>query len=201
MGKLNVFFINNMNKSFHVLHRILSLLLLKNLRYLFTKLNQLLYRQKFLREENVLRGKSHNFRNFFFCNNIIFHNSFSSCNLYSKGSNRRPSTYYFFLIFWHTPMPLPPAPYSKPPCLLFFRICSSQKKFFIHIDWYTCKILLNLVNFPYFSSCLGLVFIRRDQTDPILARLFKFHPVRFSSPFIKYLEKFHPTRLFHPFVY
>ena len=55
-------------------------------------------------EENVAR-KSRNFRNFFFFNNVIFHNSqlflpqqynfsqfasFSSRNLYSKGSNRRP---------------------------------------------------------------------------------------------------------------
>ena len=54
------------------------------------------------------QGKSHNFHNFFFCNNIIFHNlqlflpqqynfsqfaAFSSHNLYSKGSNRSSPAY------------------------------------------------------------------------------------------------------------
>ena len=56
----------------------------------------------------------------------------------------------------NTPRPLPPPPTTQ--CLLFFRISSNQKKIFIHIDWYTCKILSNLVNFPYFNSCLGYFF-------------------------------------------
>ena len=128
------------------------------------------------RGKKILRGKSRNFRNFFFRNSIIFHNSqlflpqqynfsqfasFSSRNLYSKGSSQF---------------------------------------FFIHIDWYTCKTLSNLVNFPYFNSCLGVSFYMARSDRPNFCRLFKFHPIHFSSPFIKYLEKknFDPIRFFHP---
>ena len=109
--------------------------------------------------KKMLWGKSCNLGNFFFSNNIIFHSS----QLF------HPATYTLrvlidvpcLLVFWffsHTLYSTHPY-----PCLLFFRICLSQKKiFFFHtkwytcIEWYTCKILSNLVNFPYFNSCLGL---------------------------------------------
>ena len=130
----------------------------------------------------MLPGKSRKFCSFFFSNNIFFHNS----HLFL------PSTYTLRVLI------------DVPPLfdfLIFFEFVRAKKNFFfIHIDWYTCKILSNLVSFPYFDSCLGLVFIWWGQTDPILA---KFHPIRFSSPFIKYFEKFHPTCLFHsvpPFI-
>ena len=141
----------------------------------------------------MLRGKSRNFCNFFFRKNIIFCNS----HLFL------PATYTLrviidvaplinVLIFFCNNPPLIPIPH---PCLIFFRICSSRIFFFIHIDSYTCKTLSNLVNFPFSNSCLGLVFTQRGQTDPILARFFKFHPIHFPSPFIKYQEKFHPNSL------
>ena len=52
-----------------------------------------------------------------------------------------------------------------------------------------------------FQPSLFIIFsnlFKRGQTDPILAGLFKFHPIHFSSLFIKYLEKFHLTCLFRP---
>ena len=66
--------------------------------------------------KKMLQGKSRNFRNFFFGNNIIFSQfaSFSSRSVYSKGSNRRHPA-LGLLIFWF-----------HPPVYYFFRICSSQ---------------------------------------------------------------------------
>ena len=125
------------------------------------------------RGKKILRGKSRNFRNFFFRNNIIFHNSqlflpqqynfsqfasFSSRNLYSKvGAN------FFSFILTDT-----------------------------HARHYQILLI-----FLTLIVVWGLVSIWRDQTDPIFGRLFKFHPIHFSSPFIKYLEK----KISTPFVY
>ena len=85
-------------------------------------------------------GKSCNLGNFFFSNNIIFQfATFSSCNLYSKGSNRCLLLIGLLIdvsclsVFSHTPYSTHPY-----PCLLFFRICLSQKNFFICTEWYTC---------------------------------------------------------------
>ena len=125
------------------------------------------------RGKKILRGKSRNFRNFFFRNNIIFHNSqlflpqqynfsqfasFSSRNLYSKGSS-----HFFSFILTDT-----------------------------HARHYQILLI-----FLTLIVVWGLVSIWRDQTDPIFGRLFKFHPIHFSSPFIKYLEK----KISTPFVY
>ena len=150
----------------------------------------------------MLRGKSGNFRNFFFHNNIIFHNLYLFL----------PATYTLrvlidapqlinFLIFF--------APISSPlliptPLFILFSNSLETKKFFsftltdIHARYYQILLifLTLIVVWGYFYT-----FIQRGQTDIILAKLFKFHPIRFSSSFIKYLEKFQPTHLSPPPIY
>ena len=50
-------------------------------------------------------------------------------------------------------------------------------------------ILLTLI------AVWGQFFYREVRQTQFLSRLFKFHPIRFSSLFIKYLEKLHSPRL------
>ena len=105
----------------------------------FPDKDMLLYRQKLSQEENVRKilqprqlflQQQYNFSQFA---------TFSSCNLYSKGSNRCLLLIGLLIdvsclsVFSHTPYSTHPY-----PCLLFFRICLSQKKFFICTEWYTC---------------------------------------------------------------
>ena len=123
--------------------------------------------------KKMLWGKSCNFHNFFYCSNLIFHNfqlfhlqqynfsqfaSFSSCNIYSKGSNRCHPSYKFF-DFFAPPLSSWLLLLIPTPSVYYFFEFAPAKFFVIHIDWCTCKILSNLGNFPYFNSCLGVAFI------------------------------------------
>ena len=128
----------------------------------------------------MLPGKSCNFRNFFFRNNIIFHNSHLFLpSTYTLVLINIPRLNIFLLFSQPSPPPPPPpplsppppsAPYSTPfslPISLFHRNFFEFVFFsFTLTDVHTCKIFSNLVNFPYFSSCLGLVLyseVRQTQ--------------------------------------
>ena len=102
-----------------------------------------------------------NFCNFFFRSNIIFYDShlFLPATYTLRVLIDVPPLVNFFWFFSYL-LPPPPTPCSNiPPLFIIFSNLFEPIFFFIHIDWYTCKILSNLVNFPYFNSCLGLVFI------------------------------------------
>ena len=126
--------------------------------------------------KKILRRKSPNFRNFFFRNNVIFHNSQlflpQQYNL-SQFASFFPAIYTLRILTdvpqltnFFTSFALPsPAPYSNPPP----PAAPPPKVYYFYIDWYTCKILSNLVNFPYFNSCLGYFFTNFSyvaQTPP-----------------------------------
>ena len=137
----------------------------------------------------MLRGKSCNFRNIFFRNNMMFHNqqlflqqqynflqfaSVSSSNLYSNGSNRRPPAYHFFDCFFALL-----APYSNPSCLLFFGICLSQI----------------LIVFLTLIVVQGQILYRSDR--PNFSQAVQFPPYLFFLPIYQIFGKFHLTCLFH----
>ena len=103
-----------------------------------------LYRQKLLRgekvtEENVAR-KISQLSQLFLPQQYNFSQfaSFSSCNLYSKGSNRCPHAYYFFDFFRTTPTRLPYMlliPTTPTPLFInIFEFVRVKKCFFIYND-------------------------------------------------------------------
>ena len=102
-----------------------------------------------------------NFCNFFFRNNIIFYDShlFLPATYTLRVLIDVPPLINFFDFFGTSSLLLPTPCSNIPPLFIIFSNLFEPIFFFIHIDWYTCKILSNLVNFPYFNSCLGLVFI------------------------------------------
>ena len=140
--------------------------------------------------KKILRRKSPNFRNFFFRNNVIFHNSQlflpQQYNL-SQFASFFPAIYTLRILTdvpqltnFFTSFALPsPAPYSNPPPLpppphpMFIIFTLTD----IHARYY--QILLTFLTL----IVVWVIFL------PILATLLKLHPLRFSSPFIKYLEK------------
>ena len=140
-------------------------------------------------KKKMLRGKSRNFRNIFFRNNMMFHNqqlflqqqynflqfaSVSSSNLYSNGSNRRPPAYHFFDCFFALL-----APYSNPSCLLFFGICLSQI----------------LIVFLTLIVVQGQILYRSDRLN--FSQAVQFPPYLFFLPIYQIFGKFHLTCLFH----